>query len=155
MSSHLAFARSFVRRGPPYVGDCSFSDKSTIKANGGKWNVDCKKWEARTDEDLEKLLKCGLWLPLGVTRQGADFILAALDEDRRAADLSLNSFLFDRRNPSVSEFDREKDTMTVNGHTKVTKTGSKPTSPPRFPACASLCAGVRNTLPNVQRVAGL
>ena len=84
-----------------------------------------------------------------------DFTLAAQDEDRRAADLSLNSFLNDRRNPSVSEFDREKDTMTVNGHTKVTKTGSKPTSPPRFPACASLCAGVRNTLPNVQRVAGL
>ena len=119
MLSEQSFARSFLRKGPPYIGESDFKHKETIKANGGRWNSEFKKWEARTNEDLEKLIKCKLWIPMGMTAEGAESILSAIHEAKGPAKGDGEDMYFDRRHPKRSKFDDEKDIQTLNGHTRV------------------------------------
>lgn len=114
------FAKSFLLRGPPFIGECRFKDKDVVKANGGRWNGDVKKWEARTVEDLEKMLKCKLWLPSGITEDGVKSILCAIHCQKGAPKRPQpNELHFDRRHPKRSKFDEKTDKWTIGGHTRI------------------------------------
>lgn len=115
----LSFAHSFLRKGAPYIGECHFKDKDTVKANGGRWNGEVKKWEARTNEDLKRLIQCKVWLPVGMTAEGARSILDAIRESNDPSKGDGDCAYFDRRDPQRSEFNDEKDIEILNGHTRV------------------------------------
>ena len=55
--------KSYLAKGPPWLGESTFSQKETVKKNGGKWNQESKKWAASTEDSLVKLIESGAWKP--------------------------------------------------------------------------------------------
>lgn len=117
MSSEGEFARSFLKRGPPYLGDSHFRHKDTVKANGGRWNGELKKWEARSNDDLEKLIRSKVWLPIGMSEMGAQSILEQLHSGKRTTLNNKKELLFDRRGPQHAKFNFETDVVRFNDRT--------------------------------------
>lgn len=119
MSADEEFVQSYLKKGPPYPGDSNFKDKAQVKDNGGRWNGELKKWEARSEEDLAKLIGSGLWVPCGWTKDYARNILSALHNNKRKSDDGVDEMYFDRRNPKRSKFNHNTDVVKYNGHTRV------------------------------------
>lgn len=116
MFSQKDFAKDFLTKGPPWIGDSHFRHKDLVKQNGGRWNAEHKKWEARNLEALQNLIQTKTWTPIGTSEEGAKMILRELArgaQKRRSQDLH-----FDRRDPKWSKFDPEADIVTVRGHTR-------------------------------------
>ena len=116
MFSESDFARDFLRKGPPWLGDSHFRYKDIVKENGGRWNAEHKKWEARSSEDLQKLIQTNKWLPVGVSEEGGKLIL----HEMNCGVLKRSSYglHFDRRDPKRSKLDPKTDVVTVAGHTR-------------------------------------
>lgn len=122
MSYEEGFANSYLKKGPPFLGDSSFRDKDAVKANGGRWNSEFKKWEARSREDLVKLLRSKVWLPVGMSQSGAQSVLmvvGTLVGTQGSKKRYPDGFLFDRRATKLCKFNPETDRETLNGHTRV------------------------------------
>ena len=112
----------YLIHGPPWLGNSAFSDKAKVKAYGAKFNGDAKKWEARSQEDLLSLLRCGLWIPVGFNRSHvALFIQTCVDEvwdsePVRAAPRTGMMMPFNRRNSDVYKPEEDQET-TKSGNT--------------------------------------
>lgn len=77
--------KSYLNKGPPYIGDCRFEDKDKCKELGARWHPDSKKWKATDDKTLMALCKSGKWSPLGFTSHMTNTIVQViLDRDRES-----------------------------------------------------------------------
>lgn len=116
-------ARQYVNSGPPFIGESHFRDKDAVKANGGRWNSDHKKWEARTIESLRALITSRKWTPCGFTATASYYMIEHIDKGGYApavvgTPVAVGKLLFDRRGEEDSKFDPEKDQEVLpNGKT--------------------------------------
>lgn len=66
MSADLAYAKDYLKRGPPFLGDSSFRHKDEVKKAGGRWNSETSQWKANDEATLLSLIDTGIWMPAGL-----------------------------------------------------------------------------------------
>lgn len=76
--------KDIFERGPPWLGDSSFSAKDRIKSAGARWDAASKKWKAVDETTLLALIATGAWRPAGYDSAIAD-TLAKYVRARNAA----------------------------------------------------------------------
>lgn len=112
MSEEVYAAKQYVDSGPPYLGESHFRDKDAVKANGGRWNSDHKKWEARDLHSLRALINSKLWTPCGFSRGAAWYMVDHIDKGASvqvATPVAVGRLLFHRRDEADAKFDPVKD----------------------------------------------
>jgi hypothetical protein len=112
MSTEEDAARQYVDSGPPYLGESHFRNKDAVKGNGGRWNSDHKKWEARDLQSLRALIKSNLWTPCGFSRAAAYCMVEHIDKGASvpvATPVVVGKLLFHRRDEENAKFDPVKD----------------------------------------------
>lgn len=116
MLTEADVARNYVECGPPYIGESTFRNKDTVKANGGRWNAEYKKWEARSREDLRSMIASKAWTPCGFSSLAAYYMVEHIDKTVSAPSalpVGWCKLLFHRRDGDDAKFDATKDRETL------------------------------------------